>query len=109
LAIAVTATSVVLMPVLGWARLGRRLGSGATADEGIQNLLCAVQALAALAAVVAAGAGVAFLDPIAALAIAGIAAKEGVELWRGEECDCHAVPCLDTASAGSCQDESCSG
>ena len=39
---------------------------------------------------------------------AGIAAKEGVELWRGEECDCHTIPGLDTAPAGGCQDECCS-
>ncbi|MHB1837974.1 MAG: cation transporter, partial [Solirubrobacteraceae bacterium] len=83
LAIAVTASSVVLMPLLGWAklRLGRRLDSGATAGEGMQNLLGAAQALAALIAVLAAGAGIALLDPLAALLIAGIAAKEGVELW----------------------------
>jgi divalent metal cation (Fe/Co/Zn/Cd) transporter len=100
LAIALTASSVVLMPLLGWAklRLGRLLGSAATAGEGVQNLLCAAQALVALVAVVAAGAGVAFLDPLAALAIAAIAAKEGVELWRGEECGCHTVPGLDAAS-----------
>jgi Cation efflux family len=94
LAIALTASSVVLMPLLGWAklRLGRRLGSGATAGEGVQNLLCAGQALAALVAVIAAGAGAAFIDPLAALAIAAVAAKEGVELWRGEECECHSLP-----------------
>src|SRR3954452_12759494 len=82
LAVALTASSLVLMPLLGWAklRLGRRLDSGATAGEGVQNLLCSGQALAALLAVIAAGAGVAFLDPLAALVIAGIAAKEGVEL-----------------------------
>ena len=107
LAIAVTATSVVLMPLLGWAklRLGRRLDSGATAGEGIQNLLCAVQALAALVAVIAAGAGVAFIDPVAALLIAAIAAKEGVELWRGEECECHTVPGLDAQPSESCEGE----
>ena len=27
-------------------------------------------------------------DPIAALVIAGLAAKEGVASWRGEACDC---------------------
>lgn len=102
LAIALTATSVVLMPALGWAklRLGRRLDSGATSGEGVQNLLCAAQALAALVALVAAGAGIAFVDPIAALAIAAIAVKEGLELWRGEECACHAVPGAD--SSGQC-------
>jgi hypothetical protein len=110
LAIALTATSVVLMPLLGWAklRLGRRLESDATAGEGIQNLLCAGQALAALIAVVAAGAGVTFLDPLAALVIAAVAAKEGVELWRGEECDCHSVPRLDAGDGQSCRDDCCS-
>jgi divalent metal cation (Fe/Co/Zn/Cd) transporter len=93
LAVALTASSVVLMPALGWVklRLGRRLDSGATAGEGTQNLLCAAQALAALIAVVGAGAGLGFLDPIAALAIAAVAAREGAELWRGDDCGCHAV------------------
>ena len=91
LAIALTASSVLVMPLLGWAKLGlgRRLDSQATAGEGIQNLLCAGQALAALIAVLAAGAGVAVIDPLAAAVVAGIAAKEGAELWRGEECGCH--------------------
>ena len=90
LAIALTASSVVLMPLLGWTklRLGRRLDSGATAGEGVQNLLCAGQALAAMVATVGAGAGLAILDPIAALLIAGVAAKEGADLWRGDACAC---------------------
>ena len=94
LAVALTASSVALMPLLGWAklRLGRRLDSGATAGEGMQNLLCAAQALAALFAVSAGGAGIAFVDPLAALLVAGIAAKEGRDLWRGEECACCSTP-----------------
>jgi divalent metal cation (Fe/Co/Zn/Cd) transporter len=109
LAIALTASSVVLMPLLGWAklRLGRRLDSGATAGEGIQNLLCAAQALAALIAVSAAGVGVAFIDPVAALLIAGIAAKEGIELWRGDECGCQSISGLDATPGDVCQDECC--
>ena len=110
LAIALTASSLVLMPLLGWAklRLGRRLDSGATAGEGVQNLLCAGQAAAALVAVVGAGAGVAVLDPLAALLIAAIALKEGAELWRGDECDCHTVPGLPGAAAeDGCQDDCC--
>jgi divalent metal cation (Fe/Co/Zn/Cd) transporter len=111
LAIAVTATSVVLMPLLGWAklRLGRRLDSGATAGEGIQNLLCAAQATAALVAVIAAGAGVAFIDPVAALLIAAIAGKEGVELWRDGECECHCVAHLDAQAGPSYEDDRRSG
>lgn len=110
LAIALTASSVVLMPLLGWAklRLGRRLSSGATAGEGVQNLLCAAQALAALAAVIAAGAGVAVIDPLTALAIAAIAAKEGLDLWRGEECGCGTLPGLGAQDAGGCRDDCCS-
>ncbi|HET6865091.1 MAG TPA: cation transporter [Solirubrobacteraceae bacterium] len=110
LAIALTASSLVLMPLLGFAKLqlGRRLDSGATAGEGVQNLLCAAQALAALIAV-AAAADVAFIDPLAALLIAGIATKEGVELWRGEECDCHSIPGFDTAHDDRCADDCCGG
>ncbi len=109
LAIALTASSVVLMPLLGWTklRLGRRLGSGATSGEGVQNLLCAAQALAALIAVIAAGAGITVIDPLAAVLIAAIAAKEGLELWRGEECDCHTIPGLDATSGIGCQDDCC--
>jgi divalent metal cation (Fe/Co/Zn/Cd) transporter len=90
LAVGLLASSLVLMPALGWAkrRLGRRLGSGATAGEGTQNLLCAAQAAIGLIGLLAASAGAAFLDPVAALAIAAIAAREGAELWRGQECTC---------------------
>jgi hypothetical protein len=101
--IAVTAAAVVLMPLLGWAklRLARRLGSGATAGEGTQNLLCAAQAAAALVALVGAGIGLQVVDPIAAVVISAIAVKECVGLWRGEEDDCCApVGFSDPAGAG---------
>jgi divalent metal cation (Fe/Co/Zn/Cd) transporter len=90
LGIAVTASAIVLMPALGYAkvRLSRTLNSDATAGEGIQNLLCAAQASAALIALIAAGAGAQVLDPIAAVVISIIAIKECVGLWRGEEDDC---------------------
>jgi divalent metal cation (Fe/Co/Zn/Cd) transporter len=89
LAIAITASAIVLMPLLGWAklRLGKRLDSGATSGEGIQNVMCAAQAAAALVAIVASS--LKFLDPIAALVIAGIALKEGRDGWRGKDtCAC---------------------
>jgi divalent metal cation (Fe/Co/Zn/Cd) transporter len=93
LGVVLTATSVVAMPVLGYAklRLGRRLSSCATEGEGTQNLLCAGQAAAALLAMVTAGA-LPWLDPVAALAIAAIAAREGTQLWRGAEDSCCASP-----------------
>jgi divalent metal cation (Fe/Co/Zn/Cd) transporter len=90
LGIAVTASAIVLMPGLGWAklRLGDRLGSSATAGEGVQNLMCAAQAAAALVALIGASAGLGILDPIAALVVAAIAGKESLELWRGQSDDC---------------------
>jgi len=87
---AVTISAIVVMPLLGWAklRLSRRLGSSATAGEGIQNLLCAAQAAAALVALIGAGAGLAILDPIAAFVISAIAIRECTALWRGDADDC---------------------
>lgn len=108
LALALLGSSIVLMPLLGWAklRLGRRLDSGATAGEGVQNLLCAAQGVVAAVGMLVGAAGAGWVDPVAAIVIAAIAAKEGAELWRGEDCDCHAMPGFETA-AGSCSDESC--
>jgi divalent metal cation (Fe/Co/Zn/Cd) transporter len=106
LGIALTATSVVGMPLLGVAklRLGRRLGSAATAGEGTQNLLCAGQAAAALVAVATAGA-LPWLDPVAALAIAAIAAKEGAALWGGEDACCGSP--LGFEAPNGCADDCC--
>jgi divalent metal cation (Fe/Co/Zn/Cd) transporter len=88
--LAVTASAIVLMPGLGRAkvRLARRLESAATAGEGAQNLMCAAQAAATLVALIGAGAGLGFLDPIAALVVSAIAVKECVVLWRGGSDDC---------------------
>lgn len=110
LAVSLTASSLALMPLLGWAklRLGRRLDSSATSGEGVQNLLCAGQALAALVAILGASAGLTVLDPLAAFLIAGIAAKEGIELWRGED-SCCATPGLGSAPSGQGADDCCAG
>lgn len=87
--IAVTASSLLLMPALGIAktRLARHLDSNATAGEGTQNLLCAAQALAVLIGLgVHAVTGVDWIDPVIALGLAGWAVREGREAWRGEDC-----------------------
>lgn len=90
LGIALTASSLVIMPVLGMAkrRLGGRLDSGATAGEGTQNLMCAAQAAGVLLAlvVVAVWPGGWPIDPIIALAIAGWSVREGNRSWRGADC-----------------------
>lgn len=87
--IAVTATAVVLMPALGRAkqRLGAQLDSRATSGEGRQNLLCALQAGAVLVGLLAnALFGAWWLDPVAGLAVAAIAVREGRDAWRGDPC-----------------------
>ena len=90
LGMALTASSLVIMPVLGMAkrRLGARLGSGATAGEGTQNLMCAAQAAGVLLAlvVVAAWPGAWPVDPIIALGVAAWSAWEGHRSWRGADC-----------------------
>ena len=88
--IAITASSVVIMPVLGIAkhRIGRQLGSGATAGEGTQNLMCAAQAAAVLIglAVIAIWPRGWPIDSIIALGIAAWSAWEGNQSWRGADC-----------------------
>lgn len=89
LGVVVTAASLLAMPVLGVVkrRLGTALGSGATAGEGTQNLLCAAQAAAVLLGLAATAAlGWSWVDPVIALALAAWAVREGRAAWRGEDC-----------------------
>jgi len=107
LAVAVTMSAIVLMPLLGWVklRLGRQLDSGATSGEGVQNLMCVVQAATALIALAGAGVGLSWLDPVAALTIAGLALKEGRDGWRGDGTCCAPMPGLDASPA--CREDCC--
>jgi divalent metal cation (Fe/Co/Zn/Cd) transporter len=89
LGIALVTTSAIGMPLLGRAKqnLAHTLGSGATHGEGTQNVLCGYLSLAVLAGLLGNTLlGWWWLDPIAALAIAGLAIREGVQSWRGESC-----------------------
>ncbi|MFC4949240.1 cation transporter [Pseudonocardia sp. GCM10023141] len=89
LGIVLTAASLLVMPLLGIAkqRLGRTLDSGATAGEGVQNLMCAAQAGAVLLGLtLTAPLGWWWADPIIGLAIAAVAVNEGRKAWRGEDC-----------------------
>jgi divalent metal cation (Fe/Co/Zn/Cd) transporter len=100
--IGLAAVSLAVMPVLSWAqrRAGRELGSLSAVADSKQTLLCTY-----LSAVLLVGLllnslfGWAWADPIAALVIAAVAVREGIEAWRGESC-C-ATPIVTTArSAG---------
>lgn len=89
--IALVATSAAGMPLLGRAKrnLAHTLGSGATHGEGTQNILCGYLAVAVLAGLLGkALLGWWWLDPVAALAIAGLAVHEGLVSWRGDACGC---------------------
>jgi divalent metal cation (Fe/Co/Zn/Cd) transporter len=89
--IALAASSLLVMPLLGRAkqRIGARMGSSATASEGKQNLLCAYLAAAVLIGLLGnALLGAWWLDPLVGLLIAGLAISEGREAWRGDAC-CH--------------------
>ena len=87
--------SLTLMPALGIARqgLGRRLDSGSTASEGMQNLLCAYLAGAVLLGLVLnASIGWWWADPVIALIVAAVAVNEGTESWCGDGCDGGTAP-----------------
>lgn len=107
LGMALTASSLIGMPFLGLAkqRLAETLGSSATHGEGTQNLLCAYLAGAVFLGLLGNTLlGWWWLDPIAALAIAAVAVREGVQTWRGE--GCCVGPSLDPHGA-ACEDDCC--
>ncbi|RDI53354.1 cation transporter [Nocardia mexicana] len=89
LGIGLAAASLAVMPVLSWAqrRTGRELGSASAVADSKQTLLCTY-----LSAVLLVGLllnwlfGWSWADPIAALVIAVIATKEGMNAWRGDTC-----------------------
>jgi divalent metal cation (Fe/Co/Zn/Cd) transporter len=97
LGIALSVSSLMVMPYLGIAkqRLAEQLGSPATKGEGRQNVLCAYLAGALLLGLLGnALFGAWWLDPVVGLLIAALAVKEGREAWRGEGC-CVARPCSE--------------
>ena len=89
--IGLAAFTAVTMPLLARAkqRVGRKLSSSATVSEASQNMICAYLSVALLVGLLAnALAGWWWADPVAALVIAAVAAKEGLESWRGKSCEC---------------------
>jgi divalent metal cation (Fe/Co/Zn/Cd) transporter len=104
--IGLAAVSVVVMPLLVWAkrRTGRELGSATVVADSVQTLLCTYLSAVLLVGLLLTGwLGFSWADPIAALAIAAVAAKEGVEAWRGERCDDCALP-VATGCGPDCAD-----
>ena len=89
--IGLAAFTAPTMPLLARAkrRVGHKLNSAATVSEAEQNQIRAYLSIALLVGLLAnAVLGWWWADPVAALAIAGVAAWEGWESWKGESCDC---------------------
>ena len=89
--IGLAVVTLATMPPLAAAkrRVGMQLESSATTSESRQTMLCAYLSAALLVGLGAnAIAGWWWADPVVALAIAGVAAREAREAWRGRACDC---------------------
>ena len=87
--IVLAAASLVIMPVLSFAqrRAGRELGSLSAVADSKQTLLCTYLSAILLAGLVLNSLwGWSWADPIAALGIAAIAVREGLNAWRGDPC-----------------------
>ena len=87
--IAILALSVVVMPILARSKkkVARALSSGALEAEATQTSLCAYLSVIGLTGVALnAGLGWWWADPVAALVMVPIIAKEGVEGIRARDC-----------------------
>jgi divalent metal cation (Fe/Co/Zn/Cd) transporter len=85
--IVLAAVSLAIMPALAIAkrRTGQTLGDPVVTADSAETLLCAyLSAVLLLGLVVNATVGWWWADPLAALVIAGLAIREGLEAWRGE-------------------------
>jgi divalent metal cation (Fe/Co/Zn/Cd) transporter len=85
--IGLTISSLLLMPLLGWRKrhVGILLGNPLVQADAAETILCAsLAATTLLGLVLFTTLGWWWADPIAALAVAYFAAREGCEAWRGE-------------------------
>jgi divalent metal cation (Fe/Co/Zn/Cd) transporter len=87
--IVLAAASLVIMPVLSFTqrRTGRELGSLSAVADSKQTLLCTyLSAILLVGLVLNSLWGWSWADPVAALGIAAIAVREGLNAWRGDPC-----------------------
>lgn len=98
--ISITASAVLLMPLLARAKqnVGMRLNSGAMIADSRQALFCALQALIVLLGLlVSRWWHVQRADSIAALLLVPLIVREGVRALRGESCGCSSDHCSSGA------------
>ena len=85
--LAITAAALAVMPLLAIAkrRTGQAMGNRTLIADSAETAFCAATSAAALAGVgLNAARGWWWADPAAALAIAALAVKEGLETWRDD-------------------------
>ncbi|MCU1642835.1 MAG: conserved rane protein of unknown function [Nocardia sp.] len=107
--IMLAAVSLAVMPVLSWAqrRAGRELGSASAVADSKQTLLCTyLSAVLLIGLLLNSLFGWSWADPIAALVIAVIAIREGINAWRGDTC-CPSPGALPAARQPADHDCSC--
>jgi divalent metal cation (Fe/Co/Zn/Cd) transporter len=106
--IVIAALSLAIMPVLSGLqrRAGRELGSKTAVADSKQTLLCTYLSAVLLAGLVLNSTlGWWWADAGAALVIAAIAVREGVNAWRGDVCCSVPHTCTETGHAGSTADD----
>lgn len=82
--------SLVVMPALAVAkrRTATALGSPTLRADAAETMLCAwLSAVLLLGLALNATVGWWWADPVAAIGIALLASREGLEAWRGDDCD----------------------
>ncbi|MGN2638845.1 cation transporter [Nocardia takedensis] len=87
--LALAGASLLIMPILSAAqrRAGRELGSASAVADSKQTLLCTyLSAVLLIGLLLNSLLGWSWADPIAALVIAAIAVREGVNAWKGDTC-----------------------
>ncbi|RVW05913.1 cation transporter [Rhodococcus xishaensis] len=102
--IALAAVSLAIMPALSWAQrhAGRELGSRSAVADSKQTLLCSyLSGVLLVGLLLNSLLGWSWADPIAALIIAAIAAKEGLNAWKGDTC------CLPSSATAPSADSDC--
>jgi divalent metal cation (Fe/Co/Zn/Cd) transporter len=88
LGVGIAAVSLVLMPVLAWVerRTGRELGSRSVQADATQLVLCCYLSGTVLLGLLANWLFAwGWADSVAALVVAVLAVREGIEAWSGEK------------------------
>lgn len=102
--ITLAAVSLAIMPTLSWAqrRAGRELGSVTAVADSKQTLLCTyLSAVLLIGLLLNSLFGWSWADPVAALVIAGLATKEGLNAWKGDTC-CAPIPARAESDGHNC-------